>query len=248
MRFLLIFVFVCCACASEIKDMESKCAIGEFNSCLALGEMQEERLDNKSAAIFYEKACGGNEFRACGKLANLYANGLGVAQDKQKANLLYNKGCDGGDAVSCGNLSLIYYAENNYEQSARLLFKACDSGDFTACSNLGVLYARANGVKQNYHKAKEYFTKACDNNVGAGCANLGVAYYHAMGTTQQCDVALEYFSKACDFGSQAGCRMHECYADYKCGDMFGKCYDEQSEYVGQEVYYLRMQGDIESQY
>lgn len=23
MRFLLIFVFVCCACASEIKDMES---------------------------------------------------------------------------------------------------------------------------------------------------------------------------------------------------------------------------------
>lgn len=205
---LLIFMFVLLN-ANEIKDMESKCGTNDFAACATLGTMYEERLDNKNAAIAYEKACEGASL-ACNNLANLYINGLGVKQDVKKAIVIYHKACEDGSMESCRNLGHLLGAVNEYDEAARLLFKACDGGDYLSCSNLGVLYAQGSGVKQNYHKAKEYFEKACNNDVGVGCANLGVAHFKALGTTKQCESARNYFEKSCALGSQDGCIYHKC--------------------------------------
>jgi TPR repeat protein len=80
---------------------------GEFDGCAWLGTLYVEgrggmSVSPKIGAKFYEKGCKEGSPRACGGLAELYANGgKGFAKDLAKAKELCAKAHDLGDSASC---------------------------------------------------------------------------------------------------------------------------------------------------
>ena len=67
------------------------------------------------------------------------------------------------------------------------------------------MYGEAQGVRQDFNKARSYYEKACNLNVSLGCNNLGVLYAYGRGVVQSKTTAKEYYGKACDLGEQLGC-------------------------------------------
>jgi len=80
-----------------------------MQGCRFLAHAYEEGIgvirDMTKAAVFYQRACDGDEMRACGDLGTLYLQGTGVARDAAKAVTLYQKACSGGDAMACSRRS-----------------------------------------------------------------------------------------------------------------------------------------------
>ena len=53
--------------------------------------------------------------------------------------------------------------------SVKNIIEKANTGDIDAQHNLGIMYYKGQGVKQDYHKAKDFFGKACDNGLQIGC-------------------------------------------------------------------------------
>ena len=67
------------------------------------------------------------------------------------------------------------------------------------------MYNNANGVSQDYSKAREWYLKAANQGHADAQYNLGVMYYQGQGVRQNTASAKEWFGKACDNGAQNGC-------------------------------------------
>ena len=106
-------------------------------------------------------------------LGNLYYNGHGVKQDKNKAKELYEKACNGGNDIGCFNLGTMYEkaegVKKDYSKAIELYKKSCDNGYSRGCFNLGYMYEKAQGVNQDKTKAKELYKIACDDKIEFGC-------------------------------------------------------------------------------
>jgi TPR repeat protein len=67
------------------------------------------------------------------------------------------------------------------------------------------LYFTGNGVRQDYHKAKQWYEKAAKQGAVGSQYMLGYMYENGLGVRQNLSEAKEWYGKACDNGYQKGC-------------------------------------------
>ena len=117
-------------------------------------------------------------------------------------------------AITLGNnyayelLGLTYIALNDYFNTKKYFEIGCNKVSYLQsrfCYNLGVMYVEGQGVRQDYHKARELYKKACDMKYASACNNLGFLYDNGQGVRQNRSIAKQYYGKACDLGQQVGC-------------------------------------------
>jgi hcpE len=97
----------------------------------------------EEAYLYFNKACGEGEKRACTMNAIMLFNGDGVAKDRVQAEKIFTKMCDANEGMACGKIGektaygLIKGKDDNEaksEEKAKALFKkACDNGYKPAC-------------------------------------------------------------------------------------------------------------------
>ncbi len=196
------------------KACDGQISMGCYNLGVSYERGQGVQQDYTKAKELFSKACIANQAIACYNLGEMYANGRGVAKNNLKAIELFKKACSGEIAEGC--YSLNRYGQKsittvNYSNAIRFYQKGCDNGDLDACSNLGIRYFHAQGVQQDYAKAKELFTKTCMSNqpIAIACFNLGVMYVSGRGVAKDETKAKELFNKACDSGLSEGCKNYE---------------------------------------
>ncbi len=97
----------------------------------------------EEAYLYFNKACGEGEKKACTMNAIMLFNGDGVAKDRAQAEKIFTKMCDENEGMACEKLGemtaygLIKDKDDNEaksEEKAKALFKkACDNGYKPAC-------------------------------------------------------------------------------------------------------------------
>ncbi len=121
---------------------EKGCEGGDAIACHAMGLIHRGQIPGKPAnhgraAEYFKKACDAGDMPACNELAQQYAIGEGVAENKALAASLYQKGCDGDDGVSCSDLATAYRdglgVPKNPARAAELQKRACERGVTEAC-------------------------------------------------------------------------------------------------------------------
>lgn len=202
--FLLSVLYCVLVSANEkewiLKDAELECQRGNVEICQELadaygsffgfyiskyGEVAVAR-DNAKSRKFYEKACEGNMYESCYKLAVDYHVGTGgVKKDLKRAIALYDKACDAGLVGGCQLIAMIYLSggeglKQDINKGEAYHKKACDFGDYVACATFAAYYEKNGKIK----KASEYYKQSCD---------LSKAHSRALGEPQTEDM-----QKYCD--------------------------------------------------
>ena len=73
---------------------------------------------------------------------------------------------------------------------------AAEQGDAKAQVTLGFLYEKGRGVRQDYHKAREWYEKAAVQGHPEAQMNLGILYNQGRGVRQDYQKAREWYEKA----------------------------------------------------
>ena len=78
---------------------------------------------------------------------------------------------------------------------------AAEQGDAKAQVTLGFLYEKGRGVRQDYHKAREWYEKAAVQGLPEAQMNLGILYNQGRGVRQDYQKAGEWYEKAAAQGA-----------------------------------------------
>ena len=93
----------------------------------------------------------------------MYAEGIGVAQDRQQAAAWFQKAAEQGHAKAQVYLGSMYRTgdgvKRNYQQALAWYRKAADQGQADAQNELGIMYAAGEVVAKNDQQAIEWFNK-----------------------------------------------------------------------------------------
>lgn len=169
------------------------------------------------------------------ELAELYANGYGVAQDYGNALELYTKAAEAGDGDAMNGLGDLYYygrgTDTDYDKSFLWYSRSADTGNIYGMYNCAFQYASGLGTAQDFDKAKALYQKSVDGGnteaVPALQATEEMAGYSALaakgdtsamlklgrflqyGTyiAKDADKAMELYQAALDAGDAAAMRF-----------------------------------------
>lgn len=184
---------------------DPKCS-GE--ACIPLAQKAFDAKEYASAARLFERGCESVP-AACGALAAMYREGVGVDQDLGKALALYTQACKAEDPRSCNDLALGYelgvMVDKDPAKANDLFQHACASGFAEACTNLGFDYARGFGVRADASAAAIFYQQGCDGRDWRGCTKLAAAYVQGQGVDADPQRAVLEATKACDGKYMEGC-------------------------------------------
>ena len=137
--FLFYMVFNSFVWADEdakTKELRSQCENGNSFACFKMGEKYRiiER-DEKSALVFYIKACDANYMTGCTNGGILMKNkGTQYSPEWKKAKKMFQKACDAGEDPSCYNLGTINYREGRQKKAIKYYHQACKMGNQVGCA------------------------------------------------------------------------------------------------------------------
>ena len=118
-------------------------------------------------------------------MGEIYAEGLGVAQDLNKAADAYAKAADLGDPNAQFSLGTFVAEGRGVKKDLRLaadLFeKAAQSGHASAQYNLALIYLNGNGRPSDEAKAAEWMQKAAEQGHPPAEYDLGALYQFGRG-------------------------------------------------------------------
>ena len=131
--------------------------------------------DPAKAIAAYEKACAGENMRACASLAAMLQNGRGVARDLARALTLDARACDGGNALACNNGGwLLNEAASGLprdaERARRFYGRGCELENPAACVNLGSIFQHGQDVPVDLGRAGSLYETACRMGFETGCS------------------------------------------------------------------------------
>jgi hypothetical protein len=121
---------------TALKIYQKACEQGNLLSCTSLGTLYQNIKKYAEARTYFNQACEGKLYDACNYLGDLYAQGLGGPQDKQKAIELYQNACEQGNLSSCTSLGSIYKDAKKKDEARKYYQKACDGKVTEACELL----------------------------------------------------------------------------------------------------------------
>ena len=180
----------------------------EALSRLAMYYSLEQYADYPKALQLATEAVEKGSFYAEFILAELYADGLGVAQDQEKADSLYKKVFPQiKSAVEQGNtallVSLAYLYEQglgtaeNGKQAFKLYKQAADQGNATAAAAVGDYYANGYaGIEGDLKKAIAYYLQSAQANNVEAQYELATLYFE-QGQTEN---AVKWYQSAANQG------------------------------------------------
>jgi bacterioferritin-associated ferredoxin len=155
------------------------------------------------ARLLFTQACEGGVNDACNYLGYIYAQGLGVAPDKQMARQIYQKACDQKNLSSCTSLGTLYQIDKKYAEARTYFKQACDGEKYEACNYLGYLYAQGLGGPRDKQMARQIYQNACDQKDLSSCTSLGSMNQDDKKYAE----ARTYYKQACDGGVKDACEL-----------------------------------------
>ncbi len=207
--------------AAAIPLLMSACDGGNLRGCMFAGEVllhggNGVTPDLKSAETLLRRACEGKQWPACGDIAWMYDQDVGLERDLLQAVAYYRKACDGGDSDGCFGLAWMYEAgrgvgknatlsQDLNRKAAQLAGKGCDAGDPFACGDMGYVYESGSGLKEDAAQSVVFYRKGCEGGDPGSCAGLARMYEKGGGVGKDNAQALIFARKACDGGSATGC-------------------------------------------
>ncbi len=179
-------------------------------ACVALANIYAHggHLDKKDPPRgfkMFEASCSRKHAAACVELAQLYAFGIGIVQDKAKAKQLLTSHCNQNSSRACTILGWQLYKDKNYDEAARLYRRACDADARRACTALGYAHYTGQGVEWDVARSKTLYEKSCKAGDANGCTSLAELYEWGAGATRDLARALELYRKGCTPSESAGC-------------------------------------------
>lgn len=138
---------------------------GKIEAMTYLARAYDEGLDDLAKALpWYEKAAGKGDPKAQNRLAQLYDDGQGVAQDTDKALDWYTKAAAQGNDDAQVALGEHYRDDlSDNQTAARYFTQAADKDNPDAQYQLGLLLLGEPGVKRSVPQAWMYLSLAAEN-------------------------------------------------------------------------------------
>jgi TPR repeat protein len=140
-------------------------------------------------------------------IGEIYADGLGVAQDKTKAATWYQAASKNGDPLATFALAVMYQngdgVEKDRKQAAELFQRAADAGNMMAKYNLGLLYIEGSFVEPNLVKAAQLIGEAAASGIPEAQYDYGSMLMEGAGVAPDPAGAAEQFRLASEGGLAA---------------------------------------------
>lgn len=137
-------------------------------------------------------------------MVNLYAEGLGVKQDKEAAIKLARDAATHRHIPAALYLAKAYKDGNevkaDFQRAITWYRKAALYGDLETQVYLGELYENGEGVKKNHRESQKWFLKAAEQGHAKAQRKLGEIYEEGRGTQQNHGAAIKWYSKAAEQG------------------------------------------------
>ncbi|MFM1651744.1 tetratricopeptide repeat protein [Brevibacillus sp. B_LB10_24] len=135
-------------------------------------------------------------------IAEMYEQGLGVAQSDFQAAKWLRKGAEAGDA-HCQfwyGINLLHGdgVKKDAKQAIYWMEKAAANGERKACTQLGSLYYSGKGVKPSVKKAFEWSLKAAEMGDAVSQYNIGIMYEKGQYVAQNHEEARRWLQAAAD--------------------------------------------------
>ncbi len=177
-------------------------------SLLAAPYDEAERLlaagDNAAAFDRFEQLAIDGDRQAQYRLAQLYASGVGTAQDPAQAANWYRRAADNGLADAQFALGVLYSTGTGVERDDGLAVdwyvNAAKQGHVDAQYNLGYMYASGRGIDQDMTRARTWYQLAADQGHSRAQINLGAMYASGDGVPRDDARAAEWYRMAAQQG------------------------------------------------
>ncbi len=201
--------------AADQESCKSACAIGELDSCVALGIVQQfgtpAGRDPIEAVKIFEQQCQNRSVVGCTHLGLAALMGLGLLPDTERGASLTERACKDGDAWACIALADWYASGEgiwkNEKASREWAERACKSSSPEGCVNLGVLLVKSADNESSVQEGITLLRRACDARFGRACLELGNLGTGKVRENLKFDPARirRLYEDACDRGSMMGC-------------------------------------------
>ena len=161
-------------------------------------------IDYSQAAEWYEKAAKNGLDHAQNNLANMYAYGVGVAQNYEKAFYWYSQAAERMNQEAMSNMANCYYmgrgVEQDYCKAAEFHTKAAHLGYANSQEVLGEMYMEGKGVEQNFTQAANWLKESCENGERSAYGPFGDCYRKGLGVDKDEKMAFELYKKGAEMG------------------------------------------------
>ena len=159
---------------SEVKKHKKACHDENMTACNNLGEGYKKTKEYDKAFKYLNMACEDEDI-SCNSLADLYEEGQGVKQDKEKAFNLRLDSC-GYLPNHCADIGIQYETGDRVDKDPFKAVKFYHSGciimkEDKSCYRLGMMYSDGRGVRLCIREATQFLGMACDYGNSSGCKN-----------------------------------------------------------------------------
>lgn len=184
------------------------CPRGQAEICFERGVAKLAEAPTKAAEAF-ERGCADEHAGCCLRLAQLLADGRGVARDSPRAASLFSQTCNAGVGEACtslGELQLLL-DEPDQKEVQRLFERACELAHADGCLKAGSRWAAGTGVEEASKKeALVRWEKACAGGNARGCASLGLNLVLGLEVKKDPERGQTLLRKACNAGDAHACK------------------------------------------
>lgn len=172
------------------------CDLGDYDSCLLIGDDLLAKDKQNEAIRYYEKACEADFPGACGKIAFAYKS---QGEFEKSKKFLLDK-CQAGSGNACGLFADLYVKENDRSQLVKFYTKGCNNDSDGSCVKLGAIFVH----QKRFSEARNILKIICEKeseSSSAACRELGILC-DAL-TDSVC--AKTAFVKGCEAGNGKAC-------------------------------------------
>jgi TPR repeat protein len=156
--------------------------------------------DNAAAFTRFEQLAIDGNRNAQYRLAQLYASGIGTAQDPAQAASWYRRAADNGLGDAQFALGVLYSTGTGLERDDGLAVdwyvNAAKQGHVDAQYNLGYMYASGRGIDQDLERARTWYQLAADQGHSRAQINLGAMYASGDGVPRDDARAADWYRMA----------------------------------------------------
>jgi TPR repeat protein len=140
-------------------------------------------------------------------IAEIFAQGLGVAQNYERAAGWYQLAADNGDVLATFELALLYQrglgVEQDRQKAADLFRRAAEAGNVEAKYNLALLHVEGLYAEPSLTRAAELLKQAADAGLAEAQYDYGAMLVEGAGLVPNAEAGADYIRKAAEQGLTA---------------------------------------------
>ena len=198
---------------------------GSVDAQLTLGHLHYHGArglpaDVSKAFEYYSKAAAAGEPSAFSHVGNMYAQGVGVAQNNETALDWFRRGAGKDHPPSQNGLGFMYMhghgVDRDYKKALEYFKAAAERGNAEAQFNLGAMHIGGMGVRKAHDKALHYFTLAAHQGHTLALYNLGQMHLNGLGAPRSCPIGVQFLKAVAERGPW-GSSLEEAHAALQTG-------------------------------